>query len=414
MAKLQCKYCGSFIEDTLEYCDYCGALNENHQRIAKDTPKTIEELKEWYIRRKLPPENVTRFFIGKNIREPKACGIYRDGKNVILYKNKSDGQRAIRYKGTDEAYAVNELYLKLKEEILRQKNNNYNRKKNNTVNTYSNRNYKKKNNSLFSIFAIGSIIFTSLMFLMAFGLFFLSVFTPIINEGYFLDDNRNLYYREEVKVENNCTWWSFDKEDNEWEFYDTLNKKKYPESVDKDDFHKYVSEISEILNIDEEIIDIYNSKTFIDAGNHKTPRTSYYEYNENIYYYLDDVHSQYGTDNSGWYIYKNDDWEYYCSKDDKEKLGEDLWYYDKNYTTTQSSLIYDWDGDLSESWNTDTFKTFETTDWYKSYESNEQEYQKELERKEQERQDRYDDDDDYDWNNDYDWDSDDYDWDSDW
>ena len=39
----------------------------------------------------------------------------------IVYKNKADGTRAVRYKGTDEAYAVNELYLKLKDEILNQK-----------------------------------------------------------------------------------------------------------------------------------------------------------------------------------------------------------------------------------------------------------------------------------------------------
>ena len=128
MAKVQCEYCGSYIEDTLENFDLCGAINENHQRAAKDTPQTIEELKQWYIDRKLPPEETTRFFIGKNIKEPKAFGIYQEGNRFVVYKNKANGTRAIRYEGTDEAYAVNELYLRLKEEILHQKNQNLKKK----------------------------------------------------------------------------------------------------------------------------------------------------------------------------------------------------------------------------------------------------------------------------------------------
>lgn len=39
----------------------------------------------------------------------------QNGGEVTVYKNKSDGTRAVRYQGTDEAYAVNEVYLKIKE-----------------------------------------------------------------------------------------------------------------------------------------------------------------------------------------------------------------------------------------------------------------------------------------------------------
>ena len=35
----------------------------------------------------------------------------------MVYKNKADGSRAVRYSGPDEAYAVRELYLKLKSEV---------------------------------------------------------------------------------------------------------------------------------------------------------------------------------------------------------------------------------------------------------------------------------------------------------
>ena len=116
MPQVKCEFCGAYIDETAEKCPNCGAVNTNFKRIVSDTPRTIEELKEWYMARKLPPESVTRFFIGKNVEEPKAFGIYKDGSNFIVYKNKADGQRAIRYQGPDEAFAVSELFAKLLEE----------------------------------------------------------------------------------------------------------------------------------------------------------------------------------------------------------------------------------------------------------------------------------------------------------
>ena len=126
--QVKCPYCDSFINDTDEKCPNCGGVNHNLRRMAKGTPKTIEELKQWYKDRGLPPEEKTRFFIGKNYTKPKAFGIYKENGMFIVYKNKANGERAIRYKGTDEAYAVNELYLKLKSEILNQKNLSANKK----------------------------------------------------------------------------------------------------------------------------------------------------------------------------------------------------------------------------------------------------------------------------------------------
>ena len=68
------------------------------------------------------PLEKMRFFIGINEPSPRAFGIYREGDRFIVYKNKSDGSRAVRYDGPDEAYAVNELYLKLLEEHRLRKN----------------------------------------------------------------------------------------------------------------------------------------------------------------------------------------------------------------------------------------------------------------------------------------------------
>jgi len=112
------------MKDTDEKCPNCGAVNPNHKRTADHTPKTIEELKQWYDARHLPPYETTRFFIGIDYKKPKAFGIYEDNGEFVVYKNKANGARAIRYRGTDEEYAVNELYLKLKSEIVNQKARN--------------------------------------------------------------------------------------------------------------------------------------------------------------------------------------------------------------------------------------------------------------------------------------------------
>ena len=88
----------------------------------RSQPRTIAELEQWYRDRNLPPYETTRFFIGINYTGKRAFGIYQEGDTFVVYKNKDDGSRAIRYRGPDEAYAVNELFLKLKSEIMARKN----------------------------------------------------------------------------------------------------------------------------------------------------------------------------------------------------------------------------------------------------------------------------------------------------
>ena len=136
---------------------FCGATNNAVKRTADKTPKTIAELQQWYQDRHLPPYETTRFFIGINYKKPKAFGIYQDGDQFIVYKNKANGERAIRYQGTDEAYAVNELYLKLKSEILNQKANNQTRKQQQTL-TREQKKEKRKNILItFAIFFAGFV-----------------------------------------------------------------------------------------------------------------------------------------------------------------------------------------------------------------------------------------------------------------
>ena len=111
----KCPYCDGVVRSDEKNCPHCGAVNELYVADTPRTvfqPSTIEELKEYCAERGMPLLRM-RFFIGEDYREPRAFGIYRDGENVVVYKNKADGSRAIRYRGPDEAHAVNEIYQKL-------------------------------------------------------------------------------------------------------------------------------------------------------------------------------------------------------------------------------------------------------------------------------------------------------------
>ena len=111
----ECPFCHGTVRSDEKTCPNCGAKNPHY---VADTPrrifhpKTIEELKEYCAERGMPLLRM-RFFIDEDYREPRAFGIYREGDRFVVYKNKDNGSRAVRYDGPDEAYAVNELFQKL-------------------------------------------------------------------------------------------------------------------------------------------------------------------------------------------------------------------------------------------------------------------------------------------------------------
>lgn len=120
---VKCDYCGSMIDDTLVTCPKCGSPNKNVVRSTSDQPKTIEEFKAWYKSKGLPPYEITRFFIGEDYKDPRAFGIFKNETTdvVTVYMNTNSGNRRIHYEGTDELYAVNMLFWRLKQEIMEQK-----------------------------------------------------------------------------------------------------------------------------------------------------------------------------------------------------------------------------------------------------------------------------------------------------
>lgn len=225
--QIKCEYCGSFIEEQDESCIHCGAVNNNHKRSTDGTPKTIEELKAWYKSKNLPPKETTRFFIGENYQGARAFGIYEENGEYIVYKNKDDGSRAVRYQGKDEAYAVNEIFLKLKSEILNQKAHNINNKSgNNSVKA-------SKSKSFFeNLFGIAFIVFVIVVAISTVVTFISGVIDGIKDMPYagnYYSDGYDLYY---------CNSYV----DDDWYVYDYDTRDYYPAQIPQemyDDIQSY-------------------------------------------------------------------------------------------------------------------------------------------------------------------------------
>ncbi len=204
--KIKCDYCGNTYEDTAKQCPGCGAPNPSHQNTSN--PKTIEELKKWYSDRNLPAPEVTRFFIGVDYKEPKAFGIFKDANgDFVVYKNKADGSRAIRYRGKDEEYAVNELLQRLKDEIVHQKNLNSNSGNNSfsTQHPIGKFFYKLHRNVYRGIFVFGIL-----------AVIFSIIITPIQNRhnGYYLYNNSYYYDYQDNWYYYDDDWYVVPNSDN--------------------------------------------------------------------------------------------------------------------------------------------------------------------------------------------------------
>lgn len=117
-----CPYCETEFDSSAAVCPSCGApapapSEDGQAPRAGAVPATIDELKAFCASHRMPLEKM-RFFIGEDYRGPRAFGIFRDAdSSFVVYKNKSDGSRSIRYRGSDEAFAVREIYQKLKDEV---------------------------------------------------------------------------------------------------------------------------------------------------------------------------------------------------------------------------------------------------------------------------------------------------------
>jgi hypothetical protein len=130
----RCPRCGALLLQGEKFCGQCGAPLTDTADAAGTVgvgvgagvggnsgwqpgmrPCTIAQLKDFCAYHGMPLERM-RFFVGEDYQQARAFGIFQDGDRFVVYKNKDDGSRAVRYNGPDEAFAVGELYDKLLDE----------------------------------------------------------------------------------------------------------------------------------------------------------------------------------------------------------------------------------------------------------------------------------------------------------
>lgn len=232
--KIQCDWCGNWINDYDEVCPSCLGVNRHYNRQSDSVPKTIEELKAWAQAKNLPLADM-RTYIGEDFRGAKAFGIYKDEATgtFVVYKNKADGSRVVRYQGSDEAYAVNELYQKMKERVVDQKSHQAaapHRTPQKSAPT------GKKGSGPRDTLSIPAIVITVLIVILV---GFLTIkFDSHPSTGYYTYDNNTYYYYSGNWYEwQNNSWeeatTSSWMEDNYSDYYDSSS---YDSDASYDDF----------------------------------------------------------------------------------------------------------------------------------------------------------------------------------
>ena len=215
--KLKCEWCDNRINDFDETCPYCNGVNRYFKRRGTGVPQTMDELKAWAESHNLPLSQM-RTYIGENYTGAKAFGIYKDESsgNFIVYKNKADGTRAVRYEGPDEAYAVNELYQKMKERVAEQKSNRTGMGGTDNIPAYENRHGPSRRHSGFSILKtviISLIVVHAITIVLPVMVLFLARYAdakPVT--GYY-------QYEDEMYYWYDNDWYIYNYADGEWDRY---------------------------------------------------------------------------------------------------------------------------------------------------------------------------------------------------
>ena len=190
---------------------------------------TLTELETFFFEKKIPQEKI-RFFVNEDRRDPKCFGIYQDvdSGNFIVYKNKADGSRYIRYNGPDEAQAVHFFFSKLKEEMnIRDTVKN---SKGKSINA------QKVVKASFAVLATGIVISAVIATV-------ISVFAP--KTGYYYKDNN---------------WYAY--HGSHWYYYSEVYDDWYPyyESIDSDYYYSdYISDDMNVTEVTESDNYIYSS-----------------------------------------------------------------------------------------------------------------------------------------------------------
>jgi len=218
MKKVHCEYCGEKFAAAEPRCPSCGGRNPlaalpaagqdapaaveaaerpdvslPKEKTGTRRPRTMEELKAFAATHKLPPEH---FCVGEDSSAPKVFGMFwdKDG-NFVVYKNRSGGQRAVRYRGPSETAAVDELYHKMVELLAQQNRSKRSRTADASahVRSHTSRRRRSRVSTSFSKILLKSIGLSLLIFF-AITLFMQAIKSRTPRDGYYRYNNRFYYY----------------------------------------------------------------------------------------------------------------------------------------------------------------------------------------------------------------------------
>ena len=123
MARIKCRSCSEWINDTDERCYSCGAVNEDYRRLIEGSPKTIQELCDW-VKNETATTPLYFVSIGSDVNEPGYKSIVKEGRSVMIYHNDETGNRTVVYQGTDESYAVNMMFFDIQQMLTKKRDMN--------------------------------------------------------------------------------------------------------------------------------------------------------------------------------------------------------------------------------------------------------------------------------------------------
>lgn len=363
MAKVICENCGRTIRGSDLRCLYCNAINvhrkkdvDNTSSFLSDTNPLFESSFSPEYFNKTDQEIVTPS--SNTSTEPKMGNTVASRDTTVYHEQRSFGENnnpqglaQVMVQRTDSTSS----YLSVKKESSAQPTRFIQNKLIATI--------------------IGVI---AIMFILATGLIVYEELDYIIwdaqnlDEGYYIN-NKQLYffdssvYDEEKDIELS-RWWQYDITTHDWTIYqESASDTMAPIFSFTDDDVMWEYEVEQVFGLDEDLINIRLSKTYIDAGHHYRPRGGYYLYDNLAYYYLNDYYA-WDEEISGWYRYNPDQgaWLFYCTYENKDFLGDVLYYYPTTVFV----------GESDASWRTTGVEpppSFHETEWYKLYQAHEAE-----------------------------------------
>ncbi len=167
---------------------------------------------------------------------------------------------------------------------------------------------------------------------------------PLEMTYYYDPENKVLLYHEGLGYRDSeyDTWWRYEEENKDWSLYYETLEPEFIDEVTSDDQYDLTEDPLHFIkkDMDYQDVAIEFSHGYVDEGNFHIPEyLDYYYECDGEYYFFYNTYDTFindeeeDEDDTGWYRYDPEDgWQYYCSLDDHETLGDELWYRPLSHT----------------------------------------------------------------------------------